>query len=55
MPTRDSKPPGTASRRGQGAEPPLYLVLDDLARYLVARLEAGEAARFDAIFDVVER
>jgi hypothetical protein len=34
---------------------PEYLALADLARHLVARLEAGDTARFDAIFDVVER
>ena len=34
---------------------PLYLALGDLARHLVRRLETGDTAVFDAVFDVVER
>ena len=34
---------------------PLYLVLADLARHLVAQLERGHTAGFDAVFDLVER
>lgn len=37
------------------AEPPFYLALNALARHLIAQLEAGDTARFDAVFDVVER
>jgi hypothetical protein len=36
-------------------EPPLYLALNALARHLIAQLEAGDTASFDAVFDVVER
>ncbi|WP_018428669.1 hypothetical protein [Hoeflea sp. 108] len=36
-------------------EPPFYLALNALARHLIARLEAGDTASFDAVFDVVER
>ncbi|HYF54829.1 MAG TPA: hypothetical protein VEA41_11275 [Salinarimonas sp.] len=35
--------------------PPLYLALADLATHLIGRLEAGDTAGFDAVFDVVER
>lgn len=36
-------------------EPPLYLALSDLSRFLVARLEAEHTNRFVAVFGVVER
>ena len=36
------------------AEPPIYLVLTDLARHLIEQLSGGETARFGAVFDVVE-
>src|SRR5579863_6287654 len=36
-------------------EQPFYLALADLARHLIGRLERGETAVFDAVFDVVER
>jgi hypothetical protein len=34
---------------------PLYLALSDLARHLITRIEINDTARFDAVFDVVER
>ncbi|MCW3846198.1 hypothetical protein OF829_03035 [Sphingomonas sp. LB-2] len=34
---------------------PEYLALSDFARHLFARVETGDTAGFDAIFDVVER
>ena len=37
------------------ADLPEYLALADLARHLIARLERGDTAGFDAVFDVVER
>ena len=36
-------------------EPPLYLVLSELARHLIQDLELGNTDRFAAVFDVVER
>lgn len=36
-------------------ELPLYLALSDLACHLIAQLDRGETARFDAVFDIVER
>lgn len=36
-------------------ERPLYLALGEVARHLIRQLEAGETARFDAVFEVVER
>lgn len=37
------------------AKLPLYPALADLARYLIRQLTRGEIARFDTVFDVVER
>lgn len=40
---------------GSDEELPLYLALGELALHLIEDLEAGNTARFDAVFDVVER
>ena len=40
---------------GDEPELPEYLALADFARHLIARLETGDTAGFDAVFDVVER
>lgn len=36
-------------------ELPLYIALTALARHLIGKLAEGDTARFDAVFDVVER
>lgn len=36
-------------------DPPLYAALAELARHLIAQLEAKTTDRFDAVLDVVER
>jgi hypothetical protein len=41
--------------RDEPDELPQYLALFDLARHLIGRLEAGDVAGFDTVFDVVER
>lgn len=40
---------------GSDDEPPLYLALCELALHLIGDLRTGNTARFDAVFDVVER
>jgi hypothetical protein len=39
----------------RGQDLPQYLVLSDLARYLIDKLAAHRTERFDAVFEVVER
>jgi hypothetical protein len=39
----------------ESPEPPLYLVLSDLARHLTAKLARGDISSFPAVFAVVER
>lgn len=40
---------------GHEPNPLYYLCLSDLARHLTSQIERGDTARFDGVFDVIER